>query len=156
MSWGVFCAYLSYIIRHKYFVYKACRLLGVGVWQALRHDWTKFKYSEYWPYAKFFYGMVKESPLVQEAMSKDFDIAWNYHQKHNRHHWQYWVLIKDSGELVPLPIPDRYLREMVGDWIGTGQTLGKPDTKAWYAENKDKIMLHPDSRAKVEEILAKL
>lgn len=154
MSWLTFVSYMKYLLRHKYAVYKACRILGVGIYQSLAHDWTKFKYSEYWPYAKYFYGVLKNSPLVQEVLKGDFDYAWNYHQKHNRHHWQYWVLIKDDGTLKPLKIPDHYVREMVADWIGAGQCLN-PDSnvKVWYEANKNKLLLHPDTRSEIESLI---
>lgn len=145
--------YLKYLIKHKYFVYQSCRLLGLGLYQSLTHDWTKFKASEFFPYAKFFYSKIKNS----DAFSKDFDVAWNYHQKHNRHHWQYWVLIKDDGTLKPLEMPEHYMKEMVADWRGAGLSInGSNDVKAWYENNKTKMILHPDTRVQVETLLKSL
>ncbi|MEW6726891.1 MAG: DUF5662 family protein [Bacillota bacterium] len=49
-----------------------------------------------------------------------------------------------------LPMPDRYRKEMLADWHGAGKAQGKPDTKAWYLANKDKMLLHPETRDWVE------
>lgn len=51
------------------------------------------------------------------------------------------------------PMPDVYRREMLADWIGAGKAVGKPKTWEWYEANKDKINLHPDTRAWIEEKL---
>jgi hypothetical protein len=45
------------------------------------------------------------------------------------------------------------VREMVADWMGAGRALGKPDTRAWYEANKDKMILHPATRRRVEMLL---
>lgn len=51
---------------------------------------------------------------------------------------------------IALDMPDVYRREMLADWMGAGRALGKPDTEAWYKARKDKIQLHPDTRAWIE------
>jgi hypothetical protein len=50
-------------------------------------------------------------------------------------------------------MPDKYRREMLADWRGAGRALGKPDTQAWYAANRDKMKLHPETRAWIEQQL---
>lgn len=67
-----------------------------------------------------------------------------------------WLELQPSfpGDfLTPKPMPDKYRREMLADWRGAGRALGKPDTKAWYLANKDKMMLHPETRAWIESAL---
>jgi len=39
---------------------------------------------------------------------------------------------------------------MLADWRGSGRTFGKPDTRAWYEANRDKMLLHPETRLWVE------
>jgi hypothetical protein len=75
-----------------------------------------------------------------------FDFAWLLHQKRNRHHWQWWVLPEDDGNIKAFDIPLRYRKEMLADWRGAGRALGTPDTCAWYEKNKDKMMLRPGTR----------
>lgn len=54
------------------------------------------------------------------------------------------------------PMPDMYRREMLADWIGAGKAMGKPNTWEWYEANKDKMKLHPETRAWIEEQIAEL
>lgn len=81
-------------------------------------------------------------------------MAWNRHQKRNRHHWQWWLITWDRGETNALPIPEADIREMVADWIGAGWAIvGRPNPLPWYEQNKTKIILHDDSRVTLERLL---
>jgi hypothetical protein len=154
--------YLLYVIRHKYFVYQEARKLGVGFWQAFIHDWHKFLPDEWTPYARYFYGKWPSNddammvyPLysgpTKESVQADFDAAWLKHQHRAPHHWQHWVLPEDSGNTKVLEMPDKYRREMLADWRGMGRAFGEhPPAVGWYEKNKDKMQLHPDTRAWVE------
>lgn len=54
----------------------------------------------------------------------------------------------------PLPMPERYAREMVADWMGAGRAItGRWETPTWYAQNRHNMVLHPDTRAYVEQNL---
>lgn len=53
-----------------------------------------------------------------------------------------------------LDMPNVYRREMLADWHGAGKALGKPDTAGWYESRKDKIQLHPETRAWIEKQFA--
>lgn len=143
-------AYFKYIIFHKYFVLVECIRLGVPIWITVLHDWDKFLPDEWIPYATTFY---KPDGSRQYKPSLQFDYAWNLHQKRNKHHHQFWLLTRDTGETVALQIPNVYLIEMIADWKGTGKALGRPDTKAWYLDNKDKMILHPQTRNWISQML---
>ena len=214
--------YLSYVLRHKWFVLVAGLRLRVGLVQLLTHDWSKFLPSEWGPYVAHFYG---EKPADEEVdrlkylgifikskaeIKADFDRAWNHHQKRQPHHWQYWLLTSDqpgkdwalwthndplgpfilarngeavgefydddrpmtenrryllAGEVrtilnrapVPLAMPERYVREMVADWMGAGRAItGRWEVAEWYAKTREHIILHPDTRARVEELIAEV
>jgi hypothetical protein len=142
--------YLSYVIRHKWFVFLAGIKLRVPIYQLIIHDWSKFTYLEWTAYRDFFYS--EESSYKR----KRFTLAWNSHQKRNPHHWQYWVIINDDGNINYIEMPDNFIREMVADWKGAGLALGKPDTKAWYEEHKERILMHVNTRVKVEQLLGEL
>lgn len=199
-------AYLKYVLRHKWFVFLACLEYRVPLWIAIFHDWDKFLPDEWFPYARCFY---KPDGSKQYEPSLAFDAAWNLHQKRNKHHWQFWLLIPDQSrphftfqshdggmtdvtvttldgrdaalvwldgldwwkpdknamaqlekdlKIVPEPLamPDVYQREMLADWIGAGKALDKPNTWQWYEANKDKMLLHPETRAWIETELALL
>jgi hypothetical protein len=155
--------YLRYVLRHKWFVFIACCKLGVP-WRGIAHDMSKFAPSEWFPYAEHFYGGNRDihfgrdkSGYYRAGDTGDmlFDFAWLYHQKRNPHHWQWWVLPLDDGGQKILPMSDSYRKEMLADWYGAGRALGKPDTQAWYLANKDKMLLHPDTRQWIEAQLFK-
>lgn len=139
--------YLKYVMRHKWFVFWAGLWLHVPIWSLLIHDWDKFMPGMWRSYATCFY---KSDGTKRYVPSEYFWQNWNGHQKRNRHHWQYWVLIKDSGETEALYMPDVDRREMLADWIGAGKALGKPFTWEWYRENREKMLLHPDTRRWIE------
>lgn len=161
--------YLKYVLRHKWFVFIACRQCKVGLWQSLIHDWHKFLPSEWIAYAENFYGShfkwsethgdarnflsYKDS---KEWWSSRFDFAWNAHQKRGKHHWQYWILINDSSEpkQQALQMPRKYYTEMVADWWGAGRAItGHWDAFTWYQKNRHNIILHPETRVAVEAML---
>jgi len=139
------------LLCHKWFVFvEACKL-GVP-WLGFIHDASKFQLCELLPYARYFYGT--SSPNEREH-GVDFDMAWNHHQKCNKHHWQYWVLINDRSDpqISALPMPERYILEMMADWQGAGRAYGSSDSIGWYEGTKDKQIMHPDTRKRVEELL---
>lgn len=142
--------YLKYLLRHKWFVAIACWRLGIW-YAAVQHDWSKFLPSEWRPYVGFFYSRGAQTPQARQR----FDRAWNHHQKRNPHHWQYWLLTMDSGDTTALPMPDRYRREMLADWIGAGRAItGHDNTVSWYLKNADQMRLHAETRRWVEQQLA--
>ena len=160
--------YLWSVLRHKWFVFiEACKM-GVPL-LGLTHDGSKFCPWEFFPYARYFYGgeyltrnqwhgdLRNDYPesLLKENVDAAFDRAWNLHQKCNKHHWQFWTLIQDSSDpqIKALPMPERYIREMVADWRGAGRAYGNPDTAAWYAKNRGKQIMHPNTQKRVEELL---
>jgi hypothetical protein len=162
--------YLSYVIRHKWFVFVACNKLGVSTWRAIIHDWTKFLPCEWFAYVNSFYGDHPKWEDISSGqklagypfeLTKDywkprFASAWNHHQKSNKHHWQYWLLTNDSDDPKhsAIEMPDKYVREMVADWWGAGRAItGKWEANIWYEKQRNKILLHEKTRAQVEQLL---
>jgi hypothetical protein len=162
--------YLSYVIRHKWFVFLACCRYGIPL-AGIVHDWSKCLPSEWRPYAENFYGSRKSVEALDAIgefgcaelapfgyfVGDRFQVAWNHHQKRNPHHWQYWLITMDSGETFPLPMPDRYRREMLADWIGAGRAItGQYETAAWYHKNREKMRLHSETRHWIEAELGEV
>lgn len=153
--------YLSYVLRHKWFVFVECCKESI-VWRGIFHDMSKLLPSEFIPYARFFYGKKAVERRDEtgyykptDTGDKDFDFAWFLHQKRNRHHWQWWILPEDNGGVKVLPMPKKYLKEMVCDWKGAGKAQKSKSTcRKWYIANKDKMTLHPDSRSWIEKKLS--
>lgn len=157
--------YLKYIIRHKWFVFLASRQMGCSLWRGIVHDWSKFLPREWFHYVHSFYNPDGSKRNVRDVsgaydptkVSREFDYAWKSHQRMNAHHWQHWVLINDEDGTYPLEIPERFVREMVADWIGAGRAIsGRTDPRPWYEANAGKMILHQDTRGAVEAILAAL
>ncbi len=115
--------YLKYVIRHKWFVFLECCKMGL-IWRGIIHDLSKFRLSEFIPYANHFYG---EKEGIKKGRNKSgyykpydtgnlfFDYAWLLHQKRNPHHWQYWILPKDDGGIKIFDMPLIYKKEMLCD-----------------------------------------
>ena len=133
--------------------------MGVPIWRLALHDWTKFLPREWRPYAEYFYGeWRKEDPRMNDGLASpnteaQFEYAWNHHQHKNDHHWQFWVRLGDDGTKLVLPMSEVAMREMVADWMGAGRVLGKPDTLAWYTEQRDNQDIHIQTRRWVEYLL---
>lgn len=167
--------YLKYLTRHRWFVMLACFREGL-YWQGLIHDWSKFLPGEFFPYAWYFYGAklpsvyefhgdgrnhILDSGMYRERVKADFDEAWLRHQNRNPHHWQFWVLMEDSGKVAALAMPHKYRLEMLCDWQGAGRAIhGRynsadpySETREWYAKNADKMILHDNTRAWVQQQL---
>jgi hypothetical protein len=146
----MFWRYLRYLLRHKWYVFVECCKLGIP-WRGIVHDLSKFLPSEWRPYMLTYYGPWKYDQRPDWLVAV-YKMAWLLHQRRNCHHWQAWVLINDADKHHdgPLPMPDKYRREMLADWRGAGKALGKPDTKAWYKQHAENIELHPETRTWIE------
>src|SRR5262245_453679 len=161
--------FLVATLRHKRFGYQAGRRLGVAHWQLLVHDLSKFRPSEFVPYGRFFYGhpgATWRKPVPEPAASAQMREAWLRHIQRNAHHWQYWVLIKggsviskrEGGSadaaadfLQALPMPERYVREMLADWMGVARAYHDAYPKSmaawdWWQHNRDQLVLHEETR----------
>lgn len=141
--------YLRSVLRHKRFVYEEGRKLGLPIWQCLIHDWSKFTPRMWAPYARCFYG-PKNIKTGKPDGDARFDAAWLWHQRVERHHWQWYVLMEDSGKVHCLPMPERYMREMLADWRGANRAYGDQPLTAWYIKTVAARKLHPDTRDWIE------
>jgi len=155
-------AYAQYLARHKWFVFRAGVVTAAPVWRLLIHDWTKLLPCEWFPYADNFYGSYPkkaDAPADYQGRTREqvvaaYRLAWAHHLHWNKHHWQYWIYIGEDRSIQALPMPDKYIREMVADWLGAGRAItGEWEAVAWYGKNKDRMMLHPETRGKVEILL---
>lgn len=142
--------YLKYVLKHKLYVYRAGREIGVPIWRLLKHDWSKFLLCEWFPYARYFYA---------GGCGEAFLLAWLHHQKVNDHHWQYWCCISDTGIVNPIPMPRVAVLEMVADWIGANKAIAELNKRDWTPQSvwdwyvgKD-LLLHPDTRDLLEDTL---
>jgi len=143
--------YANSLNRHIINVTEAGKTIGVPQEQLVIHDQSKWSEEEFPYYARKFFG--GEAPINAERIPNDFAAAWLHHMNHNQHHWQYWTLIRDTGEIVPLPIPYPHFAEMIADWRGAGRAIGKPDTRKWWEENRYKMIIHPSTQTWIDMML---
>ena len=110
------------------------------------HDKSKYSEYEFYGYKQYFY------PNDKEVKNQDmFDLAWNHHQKTNKHHWEYWVLIKSDGNVI-LPMDYIYIIEMLCDWSAMSLKFGNLPSK-FYNKNKNKMLLHGETEYYIEGLL---
>lgn len=148
-------AYFQYVMRHKWHVFVGCLRLGVPLHQAIIHDWVKFLPIEWSAYVRQFYNPDGTKRGRGES-STAFHFAWLHHQR-QPHHWQAWVSIGDGGKLLALPIPQRFILEMVADWYGAGKAIsGKNDIAGWYSKMRERILLDPATRVEVEATIERI
>ena len=119
------------------------------------HDESKFSDKEYAAYDNYFYG-----GNAGYGTKVAFDYAWLHHQNHNKHHWQYWVLIRDSADengqvrLEALEMPFKYVIEMIADWWSfSWKNNNLEEIFTWYAVHGPAMLLHPKTRDLVDFIL---
>ncbi|MFT9497496.1 DUF5662 family protein, partial [Anaerosolibacter sp.] len=89
-----------------------------------------------------------------EELSPLEDMKWKYawlnHQHKNKHHWEYWVV--DPKNKLALPMPRKYLVEMVCDWRSLSRKWGRK-VKISNLDLTEKIILHPDTKTELEKIM---
>lgn len=172
--------YLRYVLRHKWWVLYWGLRLDVPLWQLIVHDLSKFGPDEWEAYAEWFYGshesgmswpevgklvkrvgradIIPQTGVMYAYVKGSFDKAWRHHWQNNLHHWERyaytWCSIPEHGvhELAnPVPMPDRFKREMLADWLATGMGLkghgvkeAPAETLAYFLENRHRQRIHPD------------
>jgi hypothetical protein len=70
---------------------------------------------------------------------------------------KFGVIVSELRDLPPYhtlhpdPMPDIYRRELLADWRGAGRAINGVDkTIDWYMSNRQKMILHPETRAWIE------
>ena len=144
------------ISKHKFIVMMECIKCG-QVWRGINHDNSKFGFTEFVASARNFQGT--RSPIDAEKEKYGYSIAWQHHKGHNPHHWEYWIDNVGERKNDPVPMPYRYIIEMVCDWVGAGKVYSKekwtPQEPAkYYQKMKSKRIIHPDTMKIVEYLLA--
>ncbi len=149
------------ITYHKYLVAKGCFRVGLYK-QGILHDMSKYSPTEFLVGMKYYQG--DRSPNNAEREVKGYSSAWLHHKGRNKHHYEYWIDYSTKsvpGGMAPVDMPDKYIAEMMMDRIAASKVyLGKKYTDdaplQYYIKGADKVPLHPDTKEKLEKILAML
>lgn len=146
--------YLPYVFAHKINVFIECCKIGVPI-LGITHDISKFSPIELYGYTIDKY----------KCDPKAFGYAWMHHKNNNKHHPEYWIVNwrgnknfyngvaeKITDNISVFEMKNRYIKEMIADWRAMGKVFG--DTaEEFYSTNKSEIILHSNTRKKVEKIL---
>ncbi|MFI3168408.1 MAG: DUF5662 family protein [Faecalibacterium sp.] len=145
------------ITAHKWRVMKYCFASGL-YWQGLMHDLSKYALVEFCPGAKYYQG--NRSPNEIERIERGYSAAWLHHKGRNKHHIEYWIDYTPTGDhhMGGMKIPERYVYEMICDRVAASEIYLKDAytqeaALAYYERGKGHYMLHPETRALLEELL---
>ena len=147
------------ITRHRHAVLAGCFRVGL-YYQGLTHDLSKYSPVEFWNGAKYFQGT--RSPNTAEREDRGYSLAWMHHKGRNRHHFEYWTdLDLNTKRYAPVPMPRRYLVEMVMDrraacLIYQGKNYTDASALEYFLRSKDRIEMHPQTQRELEYILTML
>lgn len=133
------------LVRHKWFILVAGLRLGVPLWLLIIHDLSKLLPVELPAYARRYHGDAGDPT--------GYAYAFLHHQNHNPHHWECWV--DQDGH--PLPMPDRYVREMVADWLGAQRSKhGNWLIEEWFAEIRHSMCAHSKTKDRLRVVMGQV
>ena len=146
------------ITYHKYLVMRGCFAVGL-YWQGLCHDLSKYSPSEFIVGAKYFQG--DRSPNNAEREDIGYSSAWLHHKGRNKHHYEYWIDYSTryvKGGMAPVPMPTRYIVEMLMDRVAACKVYDKENYKCsspwkYYQSGKDPAPLHRKTKVMLEMFL---
>lgn len=154
-TWGHF----KTITHHRFLVMAGCFRVGL-IRQGLTHDLSKYSPTEFWEGARYYQG--NRSPNAAEREDKGYSEAWMHHKGRNRHHYEYWTdMNRQTRCYESVPMPKRYLAEMVMDRIAACKTYeGKAYTPAsalnYFLKSRERELMHPKTREELEVLLRML
>lgn len=149
--------YMALTIQHKIFVFRAGLRTKAPLLQLLLHDLSKFTPAELPHYGRQFFG--------DKADPRGFARAWLHHQNHNPHHWEYWIPREGHNQAEgearndpPLVMPERFVREMIADWLGASRAYSGSwpkslETWSWFWGTRPKMRLHSETARLVDQVL---
>ena len=133
---------------HRKKVRELCFECGL-YWQGITHDLSKYSPTEFINGVKFYTGTA--SPHYGERATYGYSKAWLHHKGHNKHHAEYWQDIRENGNTEPIPMPNKYVVEMICDRVAASMVyLGDKFTKRsaldYYRTHYDENQFHPVHR----------
>ena len=153
-----FNGHLHTVNSHRRLVRKYCFKLGIYR-QGLMHDLSKYSPSEFIPGVKY-YQDGHRSPNNAQREDEGVSKAWLHHKGRNKHHFEYWVDIKD-GKFTPIEMPYKYVLESVCDRIAACITYEKDNyTKEsalkYFTTRSDSFLMHENTSKLMLEILTRI
>ncbi len=149
------------ITRHRHEVIRNCKKAGI-LWQGLRHDLSKYSWTEFRNGAAYWQG--HRSPNDREREVKGYSDAWMHHKGRNRHHFEYWTDYSPVDKLMrPVEMPLRYVVEMFCDRVAAskiyqGANYTDQHPLQYFENGKRRRVdrIHPATSDLIEELLTML
>ena len=152
--------HLKTVHEHRKLVREYCFRIGLYR-QGLMHDLSKYSPAEFWRGAKYYQGT--RSPNNKEREETGRSLAWLHHKGRNKHHYEYWIDYSREipGGMVPVPMPDRYIAEMVMDRIAASKVYKGAEYNdscplEYYLKGKETNLVHETTSKKLHHLLAML
>ena len=155
-----FFGHLNTVNKHRLKVLQLCICAGIPI-RGLLHDLSKFTPTEFIEGVKY-YTDGKKSPISTRKKEVGYSNAWLHHKGRNKHHYEYWIdynsRAKAEDIMIPVPMPKKYIAEMVMDRIAASKVyMGKNYTDAspleYYYRGTDKAPIHEETRRILLDIL---
>ena len=146
--------HLKTVLTHKYWVFVYCCKLGIP-WQGIKHDMSKFSWTEFSESVKYYQG-GKKSPIPVIKAERGYSKAWQHHKGRNKHHYEYWTDNYSKGTTF-IKIPFKYVIELIADWLSAGRTYnGKSftidDEIEWWNKWPEKCAINPETVELIDKI----
>lgn len=147
------------ITKHRWLVCCGCFRVGL-YWQGLTHDLSKYSLTEFRTGAKYYQGT--RSPNAAEREEKGYSEAWMHHKGRNRHHYEYWQDVSlQSGVYEPVPMPRKYLVEMVMDrraasMVYKGKNYTSASAYEYFIRSHEREWMHRQTRQELDFLLTML
>ena len=150
--------HLKTVRTHRKFVRKACFKMGL-FWQGLTHDLSKYSLTEL-SMCKYYTGKGSPHQAAREVLG--YSPSWIHHYHVNKHHHMFWIDEAETGEIIPMKIPYRFVIESLADMLGASKAYNPnnwaPEMLLNYWENKckGKRIQHKDSEALLDNLIMQL
>ena len=147
------------VTKHRWLVMCGCFRVGL-IRQGLTHDLSKYAPVEFLNGARYYLGY--RSPNTRERDAKGYSEAWIHHKGRNPHHFEYWTdLDRATRTYVPIPIPRRYLAEMIMDrraacMVYQGKNYTDASALTYFEKSPDRQLMHKDLVRQLDYILTML
>ena len=154
-----FWQHFKTITKHRLLVMDGCFRVGL-YWQGLCHDLSKYSPTEFMIGVKYYQGT--RSPNTAERDEKGYSEAWMHHKGRNKHHFEYWTDISaETRQYAPLPMPRKYLVEMVMDRraackVYQGKNYTPGSALEYLEKSRERLLMNPETVEQLRYLLTML
>ena len=147
MKMSILFKHLKTVRTHRKLVRKYCFKMGLYR-QGLTHDLSKYSLTEL-KICKYYTGKGSPHQVVREELG--YSPSWIHHYHTNKHHHMFWVDETETGEIIPMKMPYRYVAESFADMLGASKAYNPENWKSemllsyWEQKCLGKRIMHEDS-----------